>query len=294
MTAGRAYDPEDLSVPQDTPHAGGARKGSVCGPEAGVAPPGWSWTCRERWPDSAAGFWRWRPGVRAGLPADDGSRELPAGQRDDTTGKGKDQDAERLPRDVATQHEPRAQAEPSASDAPNPHEPALGETKRHALIRLYEHCGQTGDPRYGNHAKTTELAGEIAARIGYHAGTARRELAKYLASRSARVPRRAGPACRWKPACGAAPGPGAPLAHPAVPAAGRRVREPPRTRGALVTPAGGRYRPPLQAVAAVVGAGAPARDRLRGPARAGALRQARDRQQPGVRPSRLGVVGGGC
>ncbi len=101
-----------------------------------------------------AGFRRWvlavapvAPGVRAGLPADDGSRELPAGERDDTTGKGKDQDAERLPRDVAGQHEPRAQAEPPAPDTPGGYEIAPGETKRHALIRLYEHCGQTGDPR---------------------------------------------------------------------------------------------------------------------------------------------------
>ncbi len=56
-----------------------------------------------------------------------------------------------------------------------------GETKRAALIRLYERCGQDGDPRYGNRAKSAALAGELAARIGYHPGTARRELAKYLA-----------------------------------------------------------------------------------------------------------------
>jgi hypothetical protein len=59
-----------------------------------------------------------------------------------------------------------------------------GETKRAALIRLYERCGQNGDPRYGNRAKSAALAGEIASRIGYHPGTARRELAKYLAERS--------------------------------------------------------------------------------------------------------------
>ncbi len=145
-------------------------------------------------PGTVAGFRRWvlavapvAPGVRAGLPADDGSRELPAGERDDTTGKGKDQDAERLPRDVAGQHEPRAQAEPPAPDTPGGYEIAPGETKRHALIRLYEHCGQTGDPRYGNPAKAAELAGEIATRIGYHPGTARRELAKYLAAQRAAV-----------------------------------------------------------------------------------------------------------
>jgi hypothetical protein len=61
---------------------------------------------------------------------------------------------------------------------------APGETKRAALIRLYERCGQNGDPRYGNRAKSAALAGEIASRIGYHPGTARRELAKYLAGQS--------------------------------------------------------------------------------------------------------------
>lgn len=61
---------------------------------------------------------------------------------------------------------------------------ALGETKRAALIRLYEQCGQDGDPRYGHRAKSAALAGELAARIGYHPGTARRELARYLAGQS--------------------------------------------------------------------------------------------------------------
>ena len=59
---------------------------------------------------------------------------------------------------------------------------APGEKKRAALIRLYERCGETGDPRYGDRAKAAALAGEIAGRIGYHPGTARRELAKYLAT----------------------------------------------------------------------------------------------------------------
>jgi hypothetical protein len=61
---------------------------------------------------------------------------------------------------------------------------APGEKKREALIRLYERCGETGDPRYGNRAKAAALAGEIAGRIGYHPGTARRELVKYLAAQS--------------------------------------------------------------------------------------------------------------
>jgi hypothetical protein len=59
---------------------------------------------------------------------------------------------------------------------------APGENKRAALIRLYERCGETGDPRYGDRTKAAALAGEIAGRIGYHPGTARRELARYLAT----------------------------------------------------------------------------------------------------------------
>jgi hypothetical protein len=61
---------------------------------------------------------------------------------------------------------------------------APGEKKREALIRLYEQRGADGDPRYGNRSKSAAMAGEIAGRIGYHPGTARRELAKYLATRS--------------------------------------------------------------------------------------------------------------
>ena len=79
-------------------------------------------------------------------------------------------------------------AAPAAPPAP----PAVGlggdppgETKRETLIRLYEELGPAGDPRHGNPAKAAQLAGELAARIGYHPGTARRELAKYLAARPA-------------------------------------------------------------------------------------------------------------
>jgi hypothetical protein len=61
---------------------------------------------------------------------------------------------------------------------------APGETKREALIRLYERCGVAGDPRYGNRAKAASLASEIAGRIGYHPGTARRELVRYLTSQN--------------------------------------------------------------------------------------------------------------
>lgn len=62
-----------------------------------------------------------------------------------------------------------------------------GERKREALIGLYEQRGQDSDPRYGNRAKTAALAGEIAALIGYHAGTARRELARYIADQPGSV-----------------------------------------------------------------------------------------------------------
>jgi hypothetical protein len=65
---------------------------------------------------------------------------------------------------------------------------ALGEKKREALIRLYERCGEMGDSRYGDRARAAELAGEIAERIGYHPGTARRELSRYLATRSTPIP----------------------------------------------------------------------------------------------------------
>jgi hypothetical protein len=57
-----------------------------------------------------------------------------------------------------------------------------GETKRQAMIRLYEQLGHAKDPRYGDRAKTAATAAEIAALIGYHPGTARRELARHLAT----------------------------------------------------------------------------------------------------------------
>jgi hypothetical protein len=83
-------------------------------------------------------------------------------------------------------HEPHAPAGPRTRDTSR-HSIAPGETKRAALIRRYEQSGRTGDPRYGDPARTAELAGEIAAQIGYHPGTARRELAKYVASGRAAV-----------------------------------------------------------------------------------------------------------
>jgi hypothetical protein len=175
-------------VQDSDPHAQLAAEGSAWRAFGGLA----FWLLRLILdaPGTVAGFRRWvlaaapvAPGIRAGLPEE----AMPSGHRGTAARERKDQEAERLPRDVTAQNEPHGRAEPPAPDVAGRHELAPGENKRQALIRLYEYCGQTGDPRYGNHAKTAELAGEIAARIGYHAGTARRELAKYLASRRAAV-----------------------------------------------------------------------------------------------------------
>ena len=134
-------------------------------------------------PGTLAGFRRWllaaapvAPGVRSGtqLAADD-QRALPAG------GGQAGRPAEAL-------HEVSGQAE-TTTLTPSPNGAlARGEKKREALIRLYERCGEAGDPRYGDRAKAAQLAGEIAGRIGYHPGTARRELARYLAAQSPTSP----------------------------------------------------------------------------------------------------------
>jgi hypothetical protein len=144
-------------------------------------------------PGTVGGFRRWvltaapvAPGTRAAsLPAPPAATALTAGD-----GKGATSthflDATPGPAGLAAPDERWGQAqehgsEPSAGLAP-------GETKRAALIRLYERCGRDGDPRYGNRAKSAAMAGEIAGQIGYHPGTARRELAKYLAERSRAAP----------------------------------------------------------------------------------------------------------
>jgi hypothetical protein len=128
-------------------------------------------------PGTAAEFRRWvlavapvAPGVRTSmLPA----YEPHAGIGDGIT--------RQLPGGAA------AGTGPSANDEVGWPRLAPGETKREALIRLYERCGAAGDPRYGDRAKAAALAGEIAGRIGYHPGTARRELVRYLTSHSGPV-----------------------------------------------------------------------------------------------------------
>jgi hypothetical protein len=123
-------------------------------------------------PGTLAGFRRWilvaapvAPGIRADI-----ERKI----------RKPKQNAKRQLAGPSPANQPHAQ-----TDQPTPNglarvDLAPGETKRDALIRLYELCGQKRDPRYGDRAKTAALAGELADRIGYHPGTARRELSKYL------------------------------------------------------------------------------------------------------------------
>jgi hypothetical protein len=146
---------------------------------------------------TVVGFRRWvltvapvAPGVRAeSSPAAAAPQTMRAGSPTTKTNRISDQNVH-APEPVhpAMQHEPQGQIEVPGRDGLPGDELAPGEKKREALIRLYERCGENGDPRYGNRAKTAALAGEIARRIGYHAGTARRELAKYLATQSGEVP----------------------------------------------------------------------------------------------------------
>ena len=98
-------------------------------------------------------------------------------------GDGLERGAEPGPASPPVQAEPHGQAGSPPRDAAAHQRLVRGETKRAALIRLYGRSGETGDPRYGDRAKAAALASEIAARIGYHPGTARRELARYLADK---------------------------------------------------------------------------------------------------------------
>jgi hypothetical protein len=143
---------------------------------------------------TVTGFRQWvldvapvAPGARAvSLPTVGGPQALPASGGGQTGSRL--YGAEPSPANSAATPEPHGQVAPGLHDALAHHELAPGEKKREALIRLYERCGETGDPRYGDRSKAAALAGEIAGRIGYHAGTARRELAKYLNTQSEAVP----------------------------------------------------------------------------------------------------------
>ena len=105
------------------------------------------------------------------------------------TGGGAEHGAEPGPASPPVQSGSQGQAGSPLGDAAAHQRLARGETKRAALIRLYERSGETGDPRYGDRAKAAALASEIAGRIGYHPGTARRELARYLAAKPSAGPR---------------------------------------------------------------------------------------------------------
>jgi hypothetical protein len=119
------------------------------------------------------------PGTRAATrPAAGQPPTLPAGggETGDRVSRGAS------PANLPARPESQSQAESRLRDAAAHQRLAPGETKRAALIRLYERSGETGDPRYGDRAKAAALASEIAGRIVYHPGTARRELARYLAA----------------------------------------------------------------------------------------------------------------
>jgi len=121
------------------------------------------------------------PGTRAlTSPAGDELPALSAG--DDESDAGSVRRAEPSSATPAARPDPEGHAGAPRRDAVADQGLAPGEKKRAALIRLYERCGETGDPRYGDRTKAAALASEIADRIGYHPGTARRELAKYLAT----------------------------------------------------------------------------------------------------------------
>jgi hypothetical protein len=143
-----------------------------------------------------AGFRHWvlavapvAPGTRAVTrPAAGQPPALPAGDGGET-GDGMAHAAEPSTASPRVRPELQGPAESPLRDAPSHQRLARGETKRAALIRLYERCGETGDPRYGDRAKAAALASEIAGRIGYHSGTARRELARYLATKPPAGPR---------------------------------------------------------------------------------------------------------
>ena len=121
-------------------------------------------------PGTVAGFRHWvlvvapvAPGIRTDIPRQVGDGRLALSAVGDRPDHGADQASI-----DAQQHEPQDQAEPPVGDLLSRDGLAPGEKKREALIRLYERCGQLGDPRYGDRAQAAALAGEIANRIGYH------------------------------------------------------------------------------------------------------------------------------
>ena len=141
-------------------------------------------------PGTVTGFRRWilvaapvAPGMRASLPSGEGRLALPVGAQPTPSDTSPDHDSERASGRPVIEEQLAAPSGQPDNDTSGRSELVPGEKKREALIRLYEQCGQSGDPRYGDRSKSAELAGEIADRIGYHPGTARRELAKYLARR---------------------------------------------------------------------------------------------------------------
>ena len=128
-------------------------------------------------PGTMTGFRRW---VLAAAP-------VAPGVRADLKTRTPIHNASAAPVEPPPADELPGQRKPAAGGLPPRSELAPGEKKRDALVRLYELCGENGDPRYGNRAQSAALAGEIASRIGYHPGTARRELAKYLAGQGAAI-----------------------------------------------------------------------------------------------------------
>jgi hypothetical protein len=144
-------------------------------------------------PGTTTGFRRWvlaaapvAPGILAGEAPKQGQPALTVGPLAESVTAS---DVSLPAHDVQPVAETEAQPPADQHDVDPRGQPelGLGETKREALIRLYEYSGAAGDPRYGNRAKAAQLAREIAGRIGYHPGTARRELVRYLASQSEQV-----------------------------------------------------------------------------------------------------------
>jgi hypothetical protein len=143
-------------------------------------------------PGTVAGFRRWvlaaapvAPGSRAASPPARVRVPLAAG---DSNPERPGLNGDRAPAGPSDRDQSRSQTGQPAHDVSPRPGLAPGETKRDALIRLYEHHGRSGDHRYGDRAKSAALAGEIASQIGYHPGTARRELARHLATQPKRHP----------------------------------------------------------------------------------------------------------